>query len=337
LARLSKLARQLCIGIAALAASAPAATAVEIHAHRGGALRRGAPVALENSLSAFRSARSRGADVIELDVHVSKDGVPFVMHDGTLDRTTSCTGAVADHTAAQIGRCRIDLLGTNGVFRHVRRAKERVPRLAAVLKWAKSRAIRLNIEINHYPNEPAYDTTSRFVNAELNTIGASHIPKRQILLQSFLPDNITPARRRGYRTALITFSGANGKALALARRGGYPVLEPQWPVPAGLVKRAHAAGRKVIPFTLDTRGAVMAAAGAGVDGIITDDPPMARAALRCFAADRPYRIALRQLAAAQASLRRAHTPAAKGRASARVKAARQRVAKTKRARGRACA
>jgi glycerophosphoryl diester phosphodiesterase len=277
--------------------------------------------------------------VVELDVHVSKDGVPFVMHDGTLDRTTDCSGPVADHGAAEIARCRIDLLGTNDVFRQAPGSKEPVPRLSAVLRWAKGAGVRLNVEINHYPNEPSYDTGSGFVNAELDAIDASGIPKRQILLQSFLPGNLDPARQRGYTTALITVSGANAQALSLARSGGYEVLEPQWPVQdaAGFVTRAHAAGRKVIPYTLDTRARVMAAAAAGVDGIITDDPPMARAALRCFAADRPYRAALRQLAAARAALKRAHGRAAKRRAAARVKAAQRKVANTKRARTRACA
>jgi glycerophosphoryl diester phosphodiesterase len=331
--------RQLCIAIAALAATAPAAAALDIHAQRGGALDRGTPIGLENSLSAFRAAPASGAAVVELDVHVSKDGVPFVMHDGTLDRTTNCTGPVADHTAAELARCVIDLLGTSEVFKRAPGSKETVPRLSAVLTWAKASGARLDVEINHYPNEPGYDPGPGFVNAELGAIDASGIPKRQILLESFLPGNLDPAKQRGYATALITFQGANAQALALARSGGFDVLEPQWPVrdAAAFVRRAHAAGRKVVPYTLDRRAEVMAAAAAGVDGVMTDDPPTARAALRCLAADRPYRAAQRQLAAARAALKRAHGRAGKRRAAARVKAAQRKLAKAKQARARACA
>ena len=237
------------IAATVIASSASPALAVDLHAHRGGALDNGMPVAYENSLAAFRAAPARGADVVELDVHVSKDGVPFVMHDGTLDRTTDCTGPVADHTAAEIDACHIDRLGTTDVFTEVPGSTEPVPRLSAVLAWAKDASARLNIEINHYPTEPSYDPGPGFANAELDAIDASGIPKRRILMQSFLPANLDPAKQRGYRTALITFEGANAQALSLAKKGGYDVLEPAWPVKDArtFVKRAHAAGRQVIP------------------------------------------------------------------------------------------
>src|SRR4051794_17936325 len=312
------LLRHLAITAAAIAAAAPSAQAIDLHAHRGGALANGAPVAYENSLSAFKTAPGRGARVVELDVHVSKDGVPFVMHDGTLDRTTDCTGAVADHTAAELDACHIDRLGSADVFKEAPGSTEPVPRLAAVLSWAKDAGARLNIEINHYPTEESFDPGPGFVNAELDTIDASGIPKSRILMQSFLPANLDLAKQRGYRTALITFEGANAQALSLAKKGGYDVLEPQWPVKdaRAFVKQAHAAKRQVIPWTIDKRSDVIAAAGAGVDGIITDDLPVARAGLKCFAAEQ-------SLKAARAALKKAKTAAAKKKARARVKAAKK--------------
>ena len=332
-------ARHLPIAIAVVAALALAkpAAAIDVHAHRGGGLKHGAPVALENSLSAFKSARARGASVVELDVHVSKDHVPFVMHDATLDRTTDCGGAVAERLAKRIDKCHVDLRGTVDVSKRVKRPKQRVPRLTAVLRWAKKHGARLNIEVNHYPTEPSYDTSPRFVKAELDAIGRSGIRKRKVLIQSFLPGNLTEARKRGYRTALITFSAGNSQALALAKSGGNRALEPQWPVDRAFVKRAHAAGRKVVPFTINKRSALTAAFAAGVDGVITDDPARARTALRCFAAERRYRAARRQLAAAKRALKNAHGGGARRRAAARVKAAERKVARKRRARGRACA
>jgi glycerophosphoryl diester phosphodiesterase len=336
---LRSLALQLCLAFACLAVTAPAAAALDIHAHRGGTLAGGKPVALENSLSAFKAARSRGANVVELDVHVSKDGVPFVMHDGTLDRTTDCSGPVAEHTAAELDHCTIDIFGTNDVFKPAPRSKDAVPRLAAVLRWAVASKARLNVEINYYPNEPGFDPTSEFVKDELDTIDASGIPKKQILLQSFLPDNLTPARQRGYRTALITFAGAQSQALALAQQGGFDVLEPQWPLqnPAAFVKSAHAAGKRVIPFTIDKPRDIVAARAAGVDGIITDDPPLTVSTLRCDDADRVYRAALKRYKAAVAAEKNAKNPKDRKRAHARVKAEAKKLAKAKRARAKACA
>ena len=331
--------RYLCIAVLALAFTAPSAAAIDIHAHRGGGLSLGKPFALENALSAFKSAGARDADVVELDVHVSKDGVPFVVHDGTLDRTTDCSGPTAELTAAQLDDCHVDLRGTNEVFKSVPGSTEAMPRLAEVLSWAKSKDAKLNIEINWYPNEPGFDPTSTFVDDELDAIDKSGIPKSQVLLQSFLPSNIDKAKARGYDTALITFQGANAQALSLAQSGGYKVLEPQWPVAdaEGFVRRAHAAGRKVVPYTLNKRADIRAARAAGVDGIITDDPRLARGAVRCYDADVVLGAAESRLAAAKKALKKAKGRAAKKRAKAKVKKAQKSVAKAKRARSKACA
>jgi glycerophosphoryl diester phosphodiesterase len=328
--------RALVLALLALALAAPAADALDLHAHRGGGLTNGRPTGLENALSTFKSAPKRGADVVELDVHVSKDGVPFVIHDGTLDRTTDCEGPVADASADKLDTCHVDTLGTTDVFRTVPGSTETLPRLAEVLRWAKADGVRLNIEINHYPNEPSYDTTDRFVNAELDTIDKSGIPKSQLLLQSFLPGNLDPAKARGYRTALITFTGGNSQALSLARQGGYDVLEPQWPVDRSFVRSAHAAGRQVIPYTLDTVRDVADARAAGADGVITDDLSRARAGLRCYAAEVKLAAAQRKLAAAKRAAKRAHGKAAKKRAAKKVKAAKAAEAKARRARSKAC-
>ena len=66
-------------------------------AHRGGAL-----LWPENSLLAFRNALAMGVDFLELDVHLSRDGEVVVIHDPTLDRTTTGTGPVREHTLAEL-------------------------------------------------------------------------------------------------------------------------------------------------------------------------------------------------------------------------------------------
>ena len=68
-----------------------------ISAHRGG--RAEAP---ENTVAAFRYAAALGAPGAECDVHLSADGVPVVIHDDTVDRTTNGTGEIRDLTAAEL-------------------------------------------------------------------------------------------------------------------------------------------------------------------------------------------------------------------------------------------
>src|SRR3954470_2004281 len=80
---------------------ADAAKAPTVHGHRGGSYGNGKPTFPENTLPAFENAAAKGY-VIELDVKLTKDGGPIVIHDATLARTTNCTGAVKDKTLAQI-------------------------------------------------------------------------------------------------------------------------------------------------------------------------------------------------------------------------------------------
>ena len=61
-----------------------------------------APLWPENSLLAFRNALALGADYLEFDVHLTRDGEVVVIHDATLDRTTTGTGPVRERTAAEL-------------------------------------------------------------------------------------------------------------------------------------------------------------------------------------------------------------------------------------------
>src|SRR4030095_14137244 len=64
----------------------------------------GAPLGPENTIKAFDAGMAAGADGLELDVHLSADGVVVVHHDETLDRTTNDSGPLAARTAAQLAR-----------------------------------------------------------------------------------------------------------------------------------------------------------------------------------------------------------------------------------------
>src|SRR3954471_1272324 len=70
-----------------------------VFAHRGGSA-----LAPENTIAAFDNGLALGADGIELDVHLSRDGVVVVHHDRLLDRTTNLSGPIAQRTAAELAR-----------------------------------------------------------------------------------------------------------------------------------------------------------------------------------------------------------------------------------------
>src|SRR5689334_25283740 len=104
--------RWLMLGVVTLLAAAPPVqAAIDVQGHRGGPYREGVPVAPENTMPAFRRATDDGF-VLEADAKLTKDRVPLVIHDDTLDRTTTCTGPVSALTAAEVAaRCRADVLG----------------------------------------------------------------------------------------------------------------------------------------------------------------------------------------------------------------------------------
>lgn len=80
----------------------PKSKKVLVVAHRGDW--RNAP---ENSLQAFQNCIDMGVDMIELDLHMSKDSVLFIMHDGTVDRTTNGHGKVSDLTSDELRKLRL--------------------------------------------------------------------------------------------------------------------------------------------------------------------------------------------------------------------------------------
>lgn len=84
----------------ALGASCDDSPAVLVIGHRGAPLEE-----LENSIASFSRAKALGADGVELDVQLTADGRLVVMHDPTLDRTTTCTGAIRARSLAELGAC----------------------------------------------------------------------------------------------------------------------------------------------------------------------------------------------------------------------------------------
>jgi glycerophosphoryl diester phosphodiesterase len=112
---------------------------VSVAAHRGNS--RYYP---ENTMAAFRSAVEIGADMIETDVHMTKDGALVLMHDDKVDRTTNGTGFISDMTLDEIRA--LDA----GSHKDEKFRGERVPLLTELLELVKDTDILLNIEFKDY-------------------------------------------------------------------------------------------------------------------------------------------------------------------------------------------
>jgi glycerophosphoryl diester phosphodiesterase len=262
-----------------------------VHAHRGGALKMVhgelRPAYPENSLPAFRHAARLGF-VLEMDTRITADGRAVVMHDASLKRTTNCTGLVSEHTLAEIrSDCQIDILGTDEISRHLgsrsdRRAK--VPTMIEALKVARKRGVGVNLEVNNYPTDPDYDPSGGFTETIGRQVRDSRFPPGDLILQSFLPGNLTPLQSDPYfddaEYSFLTFENVNSAAAAIAKSSGFDYISPQWPVSAELISDAHAKGLQVVPFTFGERAEAKAATRAGADALIANDPTSARRAAK---------------------------------------------------------
>ena len=215
----------------------------------------------ENTQVSFELALEQGADVVELDVHLSRDGEVVVIHDERLERTTDGQGFVAEHTLAELRR--LDA----GRWLDPRFVGQRIPTLDEVVAWAVGRT-RLAIEIKTGPM--VYPGIEEQVVAVLERHGM----REQALVIAF--DHHVLRRLRELDSGLATgvlYHCRPIDPIPLARAVGAQVLEPNWSfVTAQDVAAAHAAGLLVSTWATSEPEALRRLVATGVDGIATNHP-----------------------------------------------------------------
>ena len=239
-------------------------TSVLVDAHRGASA-----WFPENTLVALEAAVASGADSVEFDVQLSADGVPMVMHDDTVDRTTDGSGRVSDLTAAELAA--LDA----GSWKSPSFAGERVPTLEACLSLL-SGMVRINMELK--AAEP-----------RLAALAAKAIEARSLQLQtmvsSFHLELLVEARRRLPEVWIHHFFERQppgdfweGYGHALDSVGVHKDV-----LTAEVIRWCHAAGRPVWVWTVDDPDEAVRFAAMGVQSITTNDPArMLHARAWCF-------------------------------------------------------
>ena len=233
---------------------------------------RGAPSTHpENTLPSFEAAIALGARIVELDVRVSSDGVPVVMHDATVDRTTDGSGPVHELTVAELA----------GLNAGTADAPATVPTLADVLDLVSDRAA-VAIEIKNLPGEPGYDARREAAVEAAHSEVERTAFRGAVLVIAFNPASIAASRAiapevpTGFLTTQIVDPR---EALEYAARSGHELVLPGTralePVGEEFVDEAHAAGLRVGTWTADEPGQVARLLGWGVDAVASNDPAMA--------------------------------------------------------------
>ena len=227
----------------------------QITAHRGAS--REAP---ENTLEAFEAALDSGADYIELDVQLTKDGQLVVFHDETIDRTTNGKGKLSDITYAQLQNYSAgSWFGTTDEFADVK-----VPLLSEVLDLVGDQ-IMLNIEIKAHGNiTGTVEQTVELIHEYgiTDSCYVSSFSYKALKVVKKLDPNI--------KTGLIANVAA---ASGYSRLKYVDVLSLNHIfVNATVVSAAHQNGKRVFVWTVDKSDDMKKMIALGVDNIITNRP-----------------------------------------------------------------
>ncbi len=234
-----------------------------IIAHRG--FKRKYP---ENTLIAFEAAIDAGADMIELDVTLSKDREVIVIHDDTLDRTSNGKGPVQQYRLAELKQ--LDA----GSWFDPRFKGERIPTLGEVLDLVRNR-ILLNIEIKISAYEP--DSPPDSIEKQILRLVSLKGCSDSVLFSSFEPallKRIVTVEKRS-RIALLTEKPLTRKAWEYCENLGLFSWNPDYrSVTEGRVQEMHRKNIRVFPYTVNSLSDAKRQIEMGVDGFFTDDPAL---------------------------------------------------------------
>jgi glycerophosphoryl diester phosphodiesterase len=226
-------------------------------AHRGAG-----KLAPENTLAAMRAGFSRGYRMVEFDVKLSGDGVPFLLHDETLDRTTNGQGRADAMNWTELAK--LDA----GSWHSPEYAGETLPTLAAIAHWAIANGVACNIEIKPMPGRERETGAAVALDASELWRSAAVAP----LLSSFSADSLRAARDAVpelQRAWLLDKIPADWQA-RLADLGCVALDACYKALTADTVSAAHGAGYKVLTYTPNDAGVISMLREWQVDTIITD-------------------------------------------------------------------
>ena len=234
-----------------------------VWAHRGAS-----EYAPENTLPAFEEAVRQGADGVELDIHLTKDGELVVIHDEKINRTSNGKGMVKDMTLAELRR-----------FNYNRKHPEvcdwaEIPTMREVFELLKPTGLTINIELKtgvvFYPG----------IEEKILRLTAEEGMEDRVIYSSFNHYSVLrlkeldPQAKTGF-----LYSDGPIDVPAYGKKYGVDALHPalynlQYP---GFMEDCRAQGLSVHVWTVNSPMYVRMCQAAGVDAIITNDPKMTRA------------------------------------------------------------
>jgi glycerophosphoryl diester phosphodiesterase len=233
----------------------------EVQAHRGTSA-----MAPENTLAAFRLAAEQGAKWVELDVALSADGTLVVIHDDSVDRTSSGEGSLGDLTLAQIAA--LDA----GSWFDQRFAGEHVPTLAEAIATLGELGLSANVEIKQHKHHKSLDQLVHAVQADISGRSA----RTEIMISSFDPEALKAmhALEPDLEMAMLWGRPPEDWADQLASIPATTIHMHYKALSIGMLEETSRRGIKVRAWTCNDPLQLVSFWGAGLTGVITDNPAL---------------------------------------------------------------
>jgi glycerophosphoryl diester phosphodiesterase len=227
----------------------------------------------ENTIAAFDAAVEAGADVVELDVRMTADGVPVVLHDANLSATTEGTGFVHQTSLADVKK--LDASGGRG-------PRQQVPTLREAFEALSGRA-GIDIEVKNIPGDQGFDAgreeAAESVVKLLDEFGFAG----PVLVSSFNWLSIERVRQMApdVATGFLTAAAMDPRAAlryVIEQNHLFVLPHVRALSEAGeaFVQEVHEAGVLVGTWTVDDPGDIQRLLSWGVDAVATNDPEAAR-------------------------------------------------------------
>ena len=226
-------------------------------AHRGAG-----KLAPENTLAALRLGAAHGYRAFECDVKRSADGVPFLLHDATLERTSTGQGIAGQQTWAALSR--LDA----GSWHSRAYAGEPLPTLAGIAAFIQANQFSLNIEIKPTPGDE--EATGRAVAEQAAHLWAGQpVPP---LLSSFRPEALAGAQAAAGHLprALLLDSLWPGWDKVAASLGCVAIVTQHGLMDADLLALARSRQWRALVYTVNEPADAQRLLALGIDGLITD-------------------------------------------------------------------
>ena len=244
-----------------------------VHGHRGARALRP-----ENTIPAFEYAIEAGADVLEMDVAVTKDNVLVISHDPHINAEI-CTGphpgiAIHELTAAELRQYDCGALKNPHFPRQQPVPGTRIPTLDEVLNLAPHGTFQFNIETKSFPDHPELTPPPEVFSKMMLDEIRKHKLESRVIVQSFDFRTLVAMKTLAPEIRLATlWEGGARPFVDIAREGQAGIISPMFSlVTHDQVKSAHTAGVEVVPWTANRPEDWQKLIDAGVDAIISDDP-----------------------------------------------------------------